>query len=420
MAKLRGVIAFSLVLLCLITSSAVYLQPVKAQSNTIVVPNDYSTIQTAINNAVNGDTIFVKTGVYEEQELILNKTIALVGEDPRNTIINLYPPAGEYGPLGTYGTDYPVKIEANNAILSNFTITSHGSPPPILIDGDFIHATGNGIEITDNVINTGISDTGDNAIIANNTVTALFLSGSDQTIAQNTISEGGYGIWMEGSVNDFIVKNNVEIATTETVNGLPSNFGDEGIALRSSTLNQIVANNIYADICVEIDNYYGTTNLQTRASDNNVFYENNFISTSSTFIAQVGNPLLGGNGNYSVHNIWYNGTEGNYWSNYNTKYPNATEIDNSGIYNTPYVIDANNIDPAPLIAPYDIADKAVQLPYHQPISNFLISPSPNPTQTLSSTPSVPELPALVILPLLLSVFSVAVVVRHRKTANLKH
>ena len=52
-----------------------------------------------------------------------------------------------------------------------------------------------------------------------------------------------------------------------------------------------------------------------------------------------------------------------------------------------------------------------------------ISPSPNPTssptQTPSPTPTVPELSWLVIVPLLLSVFAVAVVVRHRKTSKLK-
>ena len=79
MTKGKAITIFGLTLLCLIASSAIYLQPVKAQSNMIVVPNDYSTIQTAINKAAEGDTIFVKTGIYEEQELVLNKTVAAFG-----------------------------------------------------------------------------------------------------------------------------------------------------------------------------------------------------------------------------------------------------------------------------------------------------------------------------------------------------
>jgi outer membrane protein assembly factor BamB len=44
------------------------------------------------------------------------------------------------------------------------------------------------------------------------------------------------------------------------------------------------------------------------------------------------------------------------------------------------------------------------------------TPSAQPTS--SPTPNVPEFPALVIVPLLLSMLSVAVIIRHRKTANL--
>jgi hypothetical protein len=39
--------------------------------------------------------------------------------------------------------------------------------------------------------------------------------------------------------------------------------------------------------------------------------------------------------------------------------------------------------------------------------------------SLSPTPSVPELSWLIILPVLLSIFSLAMIIRHRKTANLK-
>ena len=41
-----------------------------------------------------------------------------------------------------------------------------------------------------------------------------------------------------------------------------------------------------------------------------------------------------------------------------------------------------------------------------------------PNNSTSPTPTVPEFPAIAIVPLLLSLFSVAVIVRHRKTVNL--
>jgi hypothetical protein len=54
---------------------------------------------------------------------------------------------------------------------------------------------------------------------------------------------------------------------------------------------------------------------------------------------------------YNSVNFWDSGypSGGNYWSDYEERYPNATEINDSGIWNTPYVIDANNKDNYPII-----------------------------------------------------------------------
>jgi hypothetical protein len=72
---------------------------------------------------------------------------------------------------------------------------------------------------------------------------------------------------------------------------------------------------------------------------------------------------------------------GNYWSDYLTKYPNATQIDNSSVWNTPYVIDANNTDYYPLVAPYAV---------------------------------VPEFPSSLILPLFLIATLLAVIICKKK------
>lgn len=101
------------------------------------------------------------------------------------------------------------------------------------------------------------------------------------------------------------------------------------------------------------------------------------------------------------NNIWDNGSVGNYWSDYESKYPNASEVDSSGIGNTPYVIDQNNTDHYPLL----------QQAYS---SNYTSTTASTPTATSSPTPSIPELSWLAIIPLLLSMFSVAVILRHRK------
>lgn len=50
-------------------------------------PNNYTTIQGAIDDARNRDTVFVYNGKYNET-LIINKRIKLIGENTHNTIIN--------------------------------------------------------------------------------------------------------------------------------------------------------------------------------------------------------------------------------------------------------------------------------------------------------------------------------------------
>jgi len=52
--------------------------PVKAEPKTIIVPDDYSTIQEAVDNAPEGSTVFVKSGKYENRVRI-RKPLSLIG-----------------------------------------------------------------------------------------------------------------------------------------------------------------------------------------------------------------------------------------------------------------------------------------------------------------------------------------------------
>src|SRR3990172_7019349 len=62
---------------------------IKAQHKTIIIPNDYPTITSAIGNATNGDRILVKSGTYEDNAIYTNKGVTIVGEGSQNTVINL-------------------------------------------------------------------------------------------------------------------------------------------------------------------------------------------------------------------------------------------------------------------------------------------------------------------------------------------
>jgi len=122
-----------------------------------------------------------------------------------------------------------------------------------------------------------------------------------------------------------------------------------------------------------IEVYQGNNNLITKnnltsvfvglSSSNNKFYLNNFYLSDY--------PEL------FSSSSWDNGTVGNFWSNYTTKYPNAAEIDTSGIGNTTYAItrgwyttrDYPNIsdtDHFPLLYPYDIGKDQLGHPLANP------------------------------------------------------
>jgi len=65
--------------------------PINFDGNTLYVggsgPNNYSSIQSAVNDAVDGDTVFVYNGTYHEN-VVVNKTINLFGEDRNSTVID--------------------------------------------------------------------------------------------------------------------------------------------------------------------------------------------------------------------------------------------------------------------------------------------------------------------------------------------
>jgi hypothetical protein len=101
--------------------------------------------------------------------------------------------------------------------------------------------------------------------------------------------------------------------------------------------------------------------------------------------------------------------DGNYWSNYLTKYPNAKEIEKSGFYNlfwdTPYNYGeslGNYTDSHPLINPISTSPISTPTSTSSPISTSTLLPSPS--QTIEPSPSIPEFPTWIfVLPLAVTV-----------------
>jgi hypothetical protein len=110
-----------------------------------------------------------------------------------------------------------------------------------------------------------------------------------------------------------------------------------GFDFTSSNSNIILCNNV--------------TTVYSSDSHSDIFYKNNFLS---------GNFSLNGDKHF-----WDNGSIGNYWSDYFTKHPNASEVNTSGAGDLPYILDSNNIDHHPLITPLNVHDVIVVTPSPQ-------------------------------------------------------
>lgn len=78
----------------------------------LIVPTGYKTIQSALDKADEGDTVYVAAGVYKEN-IIIPDGILLTGENADNTIIK-------------GNRNDPVVKAANNSIMENFTIIRGG------------------------------------------------------------------------------------------------------------------------------------------------------------------------------------------------------------------------------------------------------------------------------------------------------
>lgn len=186
-------LVFASILLSLVGVSELQT-PIVATPLEILVPDDYAKIQWAINNASDGDTIFVGAGTYNEH-VVLDKRLTLIGEDKRTTIIS------GLGLESQWTVEAPlfwglVTITASNATISGFTIQ----------DSDRIHM---GILVRDS---------------------------HHSNITGNIIVNHEYGIDMRtGSGNNFIGNN------------LISNCSTYGITIHENSRNNIMWNNILID-----------------------------------------------------------------------------------------------------------------------------------------------------------------------------
>ncbi|EMR74857.1 Periplasmic copper-binding protein (NosD) [Thermoplasmatales archaeon SCGC AB-540-F20] len=201
---------------------------------------NYTNIQDAIDDASDGDTVFVYSGVYNES-LEINTSICLIGEGKTNTIIK---------------SEFSIEILKNSVLISNFYIkngmigiTCYPNVSNVVIDNNHIYTY----------------------------VIGIFLMNSDGNIISNNLIDtsgnfGFYDIILSNSNGNIISENNLS--------------GNNGIDLSYECRNNIISNNTI--LCKN-------NGLTLDTSFFNIIAKNNFIKNnlSISFINSSFNLLLG-------------------------------------------------------------------------------------------------------------------------------
>lgn len=285
----------------------------------------YDMIQAAIDAANPGDTILIPAGTYSEK-VVVNKAVSLIGENKENTVLT----------GNSSGTGF--RVITNNVTIKEFTIK------------DFEH--GIYIDQCQNVSIEDMSITGNEYGVRANY--------SNQIKVRNCFMINSHCVVLDHS-NKSAIENNF-------LRGYgPTTWGGDGVLLDCSFNNTINENvitfqrislwildshwNLVRNNILNCSNY----GIQLRNSTNNTFYHNNIFDNRLYTVYFI----------YNTPNVWDDGIKGNYWGDYEKKYPNAKESDYTQTWDTPYYINEKNQDNHPLMIPTEPVTRVHTIDSHK-------------------------------------------------------
>ncbi len=241
-------------------------------------PGNYTSIQDAIDDANDGDTVFVYNGTYYEH-VIINKSINLIGKDKNSTIID------------GNKVDDVVNITADYVTVSSFTLQNSGNRTIYYISDSGVDLRANYSIVTNNIFisNYGIGIYllwANNNVISNNILIDNEYSGIElshyscnNSIINNSVKQSHNAIYLGIKCKNNTIKNNIvsycELAGINfywdchnnivSGNTITNNYRD-GIWLHDSSNNRFLHNNfimnfrnVYFSDCTNKwkNNYWG-------------------------------------------------------------------------------------------------------------------------------------------------------------------
>lgn len=374
---------------------------------TIRVPEDYSTIQAAIDSASDDDTIEVSDGTYVEN-LDIDKKLTI--QSVNGYLITTIQAADS--------NDHIFYISADYVTIEGFTICGALSSAGIYIekgadhctiinnrcgyDGDHKNRTGIFLKgtsyidayntVTGNIIsnnNNGVyiatsdSNVISNNVCNNNNENGIYITGSSENTLNSNIcnSNGDNGVYMTLSDGNTIAnntcnsnyQNGIYFSTSCEGNQLSGNSCESNISV-GIKLYHSGSNTLYMNICLTNDIGINLITYSSPLSeDNEIFYNTCQANTSYGIRFHSSNDNIiylndfSDNGIANVYsfnstNVWhtpttvayqykdsiYNGYLGNYYSDHT-----LLDSDGNGITDSSYILPGDESeDDVPLVEPY--------------------------------------------------------------------
>jgi parallel beta-helix repeat protein len=170
----------------------------------------------------------------------------------------------------------------------------------------------------------------------------LRTSSENNTVTQNQLQNDPEGIMLWHSRYNSVFANFVNGSANS---GIYMTNASKSLIFDNTALNS--ASGVHLDTYSHENRIYENTienstgwGIYFGSSSNNTFYHNNLLNNP---IQVVGDTSA---------NLWDNGTQGNYWSDYN-----GTDANHDGIGDTAYAVNSNNGDRYPLMEPYVVEKK---------------------------------------------------------------
>ena len=241
--------------------------------------NPFATIQTAVNNTSNSDTVFIQSGLYAENIYwSMANNVKLIGAHMDSTIID----GGGLGIVIDNSDETSHPTEISNLTIQNGFTTGKGGGISLKMIGELLLKN---IKVDNNHAERGggVYIEGEGSVSLLSTVVHI----ENSIISNNSANTYGGGIALSGDLISSIMKN-VTVVNNSAVDGGGINSGSAGNY--AIIANSIFWNNQPTNADGMIFPYY--SNIDIPIGSNNIFADPLFIDDDNDFHLSIGSPCI--------------------------------------------------------------------------------------------------------------------------------